>query len=174
MASFTIRIRGIDELLSATILNETVRAKLLVRGLLAGGTVLEVGLKKRIPVRSGQTRSRITKRLSRGSNKVSVIVGGKSVSAGGFNVLKGLEEGTGLFGPKGQKIRPKKPGGVLRWVPSKPVSGTPTGEPIFRKWVRGMKPRRPFALTIQEDGKKAVKAVRRTIARGIIQGEAGL
>lgn len=114
---------------------------------------------KRIPVTSGQTRGRISYKLSKQPDGLHGEVGGKSISAGGFNILKGLEEGTGLYGPFKQRIYPKN-AKVLRWASVKYRPGGSGGGAraqttiLFARSIAGMVARRPFARTKEEAGKQ--------------------
>lgn len=66
-----------------------------------------------------------------------LIVGGKPIGRVGFNVFYGLyvHDGTGVFGPKGAPITPKK-GKYLRWRAK-------NGAFTYAKKVLGMRPN-PF------------------------------
>ena len=58
------------------------------------------GLRKRTPVRSGQTRGRLAYRIVvKPNGGMEGQVGGKSIAPSGHNILRGLEEGTGIYGP---------------------------------------------------------------------------
>lgn len=168
MASlFSYRIHGISEIMAQTIINPVVRRAAVVRGLRLGGALLEAGLKSRIPVRTGQTRSRVNGRLSVGQDSISYIVGLKSI-AKGFDIGRAMEEGTGLYGPRHQVIRPIH-AKALRWsAGASPVTGS-GGHFRFARWVRGMKPTRPFSRTMQEDGPKAGAAFKHVIVQAMMR-----
>ena len=168
MANVTIRVRGIDEALHKSPLSKPVRRKIILISLRAGASVIQAGLMRNIPVQSGQTRSRINQRFfSFSGGRVMVIaVGGKSISENGFDILRGLEEGTGIYGPRGARIVPKN-AKVLAWRSRKPVSGTKTGGWIFAKSIKGMKPRRPFAKTFKGERKRAERVFSTTFARAL-------
>ena len=125
-------------------------------------------LQKRIPVATGQTRGRMTDRVEERGNEILGIAGGKSMSSDGFNILRGLEGGTGIYGPKKQRIVPVR-ARVLRFVVSgAPVAGT-GGNVVFARSVKGMKPRRPFKKTKKEEGNRArrlfVRQLRKEVNR---------
>lgn len=168
MVRYSVRITGVDDILTRTILNEGIR-KRVVTNALQGAGVFAVGrVQMRTPVRSGQTRSRIGLKMARSGRRQIATIGAKSRSARGFDILQGLEEGTGLFGPHKTPIVPVN-AKVLRWIPRKPVSGTPIGQPIFRASVKGMKPRAMFSRTFKEDQTQIAEVFRRRLAQGIIE-----
>lgn len=74
-----------------------------------------------------------------------------------------LDKGTGIYGPKGKPITPKKTGGVLRFtVPDAKVKGAENGV-VFAKSVKGIKPRHFVRNSINETKNKindiAIKAI---------------
>lgn len=147
--SITLSINGVEWVLARL---SASRYRRVMRNAMTAATVFGLGqLRQRIPVRSGQTRGRMTYRVVEQHNELIGEIGGKSISRSGFNILKGLEEGTGIYGPNKQMIRPVN-ASVLRFtVGGAPVSGR-GGNVVFARHVRGMKPRRPFALTKKEAG----------------------
>ena len=80
------------------------------------------------------------RRFGGGIESVEHIIRGKTVYVGptvtsdGFPYMEAVQSGTGMYGPSGQMIRPKKPGGVLAWEGK-------SGEMHFARFVRGMRPR---------------------------------
>jgi len=80
------------------------------------------------------------RRLGGGIESVEHIIRGKTVYVGptatsdGFPYMDAVQTGSGIYGPSGQVIRPKEPGGVLAWEGK-------SGEMHFARFVRGMKPR---------------------------------
>jgi hypothetical protein len=103
-----------------------------------------------------------------GKAKSSVVVGGKSITPGGWNVLQLLEEGTGIYGPSAKPIVPKN-GKFLRF----PANGmTITGKVrpggyVYAKSVKGIKPVRMFGRTLEEDGASIKKVFNMSLAQGI-------
>ena len=117
-------------------------------------------LRKRTPVRSGQTRGRLAFKVVRRGDVLEGHVGGKSIADNGWNILYGLEHGTGLHGPHKTRIHPIR-ASVLSWISgARPVAGT-GGRRVFARSVAGMRPRRPFRRTRLEEG----DAIRREFAR---------
>lgn len=169
MTERVVILKGFDEALTSAPLNTQVLRIAEVRAMRFTALFLQSELQKRIPVKTGQTRSRISTRIARRGFTVEGIVGGKSIAPGGYNILLGLEQGTGLFGPRKKRIRPLSgpfdSRAALRFtVGGSPVAGA-GGEAIFRKSVAGMRPRRPFRRTKREEGDKA----RRLFVRQLVK-----
>jgi len=144
------RLEGVDRLLGRITNARLLKAQRAAMEATAVFTLAQ--LRQRIPARTSQTRGRMTYRIEQGLSGIVAKVGGKSLSPSGYNILRGLEEGTGLYGPRRQRITPKARK-VLRFVVGAgPVSGT-GGTVVFARSVRGMRPRRPFARTRREAGK---------------------
>lgn len=163
-----IRLDGIEEALAHAPLNRRLLRRAQVGAMRSTAFWMRGQLQRRIPVRSGQTRGRIESKVEQRGEEVHGIVGGKSLAPGGFNILRGLEEGTGIYGPRRTPIRPHT-AKVLRFtVGAAPVAGT-GGNVVFARSVRGMEPRRPFARTKEEEQDAArrlfVKHLRMQIAR---------
>ena len=121
------------------------------------------GLRKRTPVATGQTRGRLGFRVKGTAGGITVAeIGGKSIAPGGYNILQGLEEGTGIYGPNKTPITPKN-AKFLSWVAdAKPVSGS-GGQRVFARSVKGLKPPRPFRTTAEQDGPAIHKALQRAL-----------
>ena len=158
---------GFEEVLELPVFDEVkyVEAKRKAVTLASAHALSE--LRQRTPVRSGQTRGRLSFRVTEGPGITEGMVGGKSIADDGFNILYGLEFGTGLFGPRKQRIRPttKK---ALSWIAgATPVSGS-GGQRITVRSTAGMKPRRPFARTHKEAGDRIFRTLAQALQRELL------
>lgn len=109
---------------------------MFARELRRRGARVETEAKRRCPIDTGRLRSSIRTEL--------VTVDGQLAAKVGTNVKYAIfvERGTGIYGPRGQPIRPVR-ARALRWVPRG------QNEAVFAREVRGMKPR-PFLLPALE------------------------
>lgn len=153
--AFDITWQGLKEVLMRAPFHG-VKHKALLHRSMDRASVYALGeLQKRIPVDTGQSRGRMTSRVTDDATGLRGEVGGKSISESGFNILRGLEEGTGLYGPFKQRIYPTN-AKVLRWTSRSYRSGGAGGgarvqtSVHFAKSTAGMTPRRPFARTKAE------------------------
>lgn len=103
----------------------------LYRYLLQKGLLVEAEAKRRCPVDTGRLRSSITTEM--------FVEDGAPVARVGTNVEYAafIEFGTGIYGPRGQPIRPVR-AQYLSWIPR-------GGKRVFAREVRGVRPR-PFLL----------------------------
>ena len=97
--------------------------------------------------RTGTYARSITNRVTRYGDRVVGEVGSA------LQVAKWLEYGTGIYGPEHRLIRPKKPGGVLRFPEPGNAAFTLAGRQrsgragagarwVYARYVRGIRPRR--------------------------------
>lgn len=167
-----VRLQGIQEVLARPPLNPQLLRQAQITAMRTTSFWMQGQLQRRIPVRTGQTRGRITHRVDTSGNDVLGIVGGKSIAPGGFNILQGLETGTGIYGPRQQRIRPVN-ARVLSWISgSTPVAGTGGGR-VFARSVAGMRPVRPFQRTRQEEGNNARALFARSLSAAIAARRGG-
>lgn len=106
-----------------------------LRGMLQIGRQIERRAKELCPVDRGRLRSSIAARAEVEGNRPVVIVG-TTVEYAAF-----VHEGTGIYGPRGQRIVPARPGGVLVF--------TKGGRKVFARSVAGMRGR-PFLRDAME------------------------
>lgn len=171
---FSVKVTGTQAILEKTVINETVRRFIVRKSLDLTGAYVVTLVQMKTPVgATGQTRARITKRTTIGAKRSSVVIGGKNMLPNGMNLTELLEEGTGIYGPKGTPIVPKT-AKVLRW----PAGGmTLTGKVrpggyAFAKSIKGMKPRRMFARTMSEDGSRILSVFNTAFNAGVAAAKA--
>lgn len=102
----------------------------VARDILRRGKRVEAAAKRLCPVDSGRLRSSIDTEL-RGSSAGPVARIGTNVE-----YAEAVHNGTGIYGPKGAPIRPKRKKVLMFKV---------GGEVVFARSVKGMKPR-PFLV----------------------------
>lgn len=83
-----------------------------------------------------------------------------AVMGSGVNYTPFVEHGTGIYGPRGQRIRPRS-AKALAWTP-KTVTGRPVkgAGKIVRRSVAGQRPVHMFERTFTEDRSKLVNHFR--------------
>src|SRR5688500_19538142 len=105
--------------------------------------------KRRVPVDKGLLRASIMGRVSITRKAVTATVGSP------LEYALYVHQGTGLYGPKGYYIRPRKKGGVLRFKP-KGASAF-----VFAKFVRGQRPQRFLVEALEAVSPWPVKVKKR-------------
>jgi len=114
---------------------------------------------RRAPHRTGRLsgknggESSIHYDVSKGGNIITGTLSATSLNpTTGENYAQWLSEGTGIYGPHGKRITPKKPGGLLVWlIDGSPNPTTPAawkdereaGNVAYAKSTKGMEPN-PF------------------------------
>lgn len=126
---------GFYQVIDHAKLNEMLRGPngAVARDMLRRGLKVEGQAKKNLRsdptrVKTGRLSSSITHEMRFGGARLVMRVG-TNVSYARF-----VHDGTGLYGPRGQLIRPKSKK-ALRWVGGKGRRGY-----TFSKWSRGMRP----------------------------------
>lgn len=175
---FEILIEGFERIMSRAPYNRRRMRDAQVRAMNVTAKWVRGELQKRMPPSpdaspkpiagssSGQTRGRMTERVEVEGNDVVGYVGGKSLAKSGFNILRGLEEGTGLYGPNRRRIVPVTAKALRFTLGGKPVAGT-GGKVVFARSVKGMQPRRPFRRTRDEAGDGARRLFARSLRTAI-------
>ncbi len=138
----TIEVKGVKKVLAHPVFSRQEMDKFVSTNLSHVANWVAEQYARRVPIRRSHdnTRDAIKVQISRRGRSLEARIGALD-DPEAAKVLKYLEEGTGIYGPGGARIRPRD-AQVLRWMGD-------GGTPVFRASVAGQKPQHPLENTYE-------------------------